>query len=343
VLAYRHGSSDAGAFNTVSYNANFTSTSGILSAQFGLHYINFSEKGYDGAQHGISGGGVALLEFPVAERYDNGIPRAALAPYFGGVPSGFFSGERNTLTVPFVIGFGVPLSPAKAITLTPWYEFALSANLDTTFKPANITVDASDFNGQQVKLDAEKVRELVGEGVDMEFSFVVPMRAGLDVALHLSNVADLNAYSMLSTLGGGFSGDLVTTFGFAFAVRWDNIVPAVLPPEKRLQHEDCGAIEERFRSCPNSRAWTAPHGTPRGVPETVNAPATPPSVPSPNPVPAPAPTQPLPGGASSAPSTPPNTASPSAAPVPVPSAPAPSTPPTTATPESKPPSAAFPE
>ena len=111
VFAYRHGFSEAGDFNTFSYNANFTSTSGRLSAQFGIHYVNFLQDGADARAHGVAGSGVAVLEFPVAGRFDDGVPKAAVALHLGGVPTAYISGERNFLTVPFVLGFGVPLSP----------------------------------------------------------------------------------------------------------------------------------------------------------------------------------------------------------------------------------------
>src|SRR6187551_2203622 len=65
VFGYRHGFSDAGSFNTFSYNANFTSTSGRLSAQFGIHYVNFKEAEADTRAHGVAGSGVAVLEFPI--------------------------------------------------------------------------------------------------------------------------------------------------------------------------------------------------------------------------------------------------------------------------------------
>ncbi|HEY3667426.1 MAG TPA: hypothetical protein VGL19_15570, partial [Polyangiaceae bacterium] len=79
VLAYRHGSSDAGPFDTFSYNANFSSTSGKLSAQFGLHYVNFASQESASTAHGIGASGVALFVFPVAGRYDDGVPKAAIA------------------------------------------------------------------------------------------------------------------------------------------------------------------------------------------------------------------------------------------------------------------------
>ena len=119
VFAYRRGFGSGGSFNTFSYNANFTSTTGRLSAQFGIHYVNYAAPSSAVVAHGVAGSGVAVMVFPITDRYADGVPRAALALHLGGVPTAYISGERNFLTLPFVLGFGVPLSPAKFVTITP--------------------------------------------------------------------------------------------------------------------------------------------------------------------------------------------------------------------------------
>src|SRR6185369_11596560 len=110
---------------------------------FGIHYVNYLQKDVDTRAHGVGGSGVAVLEYPVAGRYDNGVPKVALAFHLGGVPTAYISGERNFLTLPFVFGFGVPLSPSKFVTFTPWYELAISANIDTIVRPEGVTIDSS--------------------------------------------------------------------------------------------------------------------------------------------------------------------------------------------------------
>jgi hypothetical protein len=295
VLAYRNGSGDPGTFNTFSYNANFTSTSGKLSAQFGLHYVNFSDAESDVTQHGFGGGAVALFEFPLGSRYESGVPRTAMAFYLGGVPTGYFSGENNALTLPFVLGLAVPLSPAPFLTLTPWYELAISGNIDTVFRPANVQLTPEMVIGPdgELALDSDLVMEIAAQGIETEFSVAVPMRAGLEAALHLGERTDINVYAMGSTLGGAFSGGFVKTFGVALVFRWDDIVPAVLPAERRLEREDCGAIEQRFRACPLSRNWTPPEARPAAQPPSSTPPAppepaVPPAAPAPPPDPPPA-------------------------------------------------------
>ena len=294
VFGYRHGFSSAGSFNTFSYNANFTSTSGRLSAQFGIHYVNFLEQGADTRAHGVAGSGVAVLEFPVAGRYDDGVPKMAVAFHLGGVPTAYISGERNFLTVPFVLGFGLPLSPVRQLTFTPWYELAISANVDTIVRPEGVTIDSSsvviDPVTRMASLKPGAVQSALAKGVTIDVGVNVPMRVGLEAAIHLGKSVDFNLYGMLSTLGGAFSGQSVKTLGAALVVRWDDIVPAVLPKPVVEEHESCEATERRFRACPISRSWLTPEQ--RGQAAPVPAPTPTPAAPAPSPAPAAPVTQP---------------------------------------------------
>jgi hypothetical protein len=314
VFGYRHGFSDAGSFNTFSYNANFTSTTGRLSAQFGIHYVNSREADADARAHGVAGSGVAVLVFPVADRYDNGVPKVALAMHVGGVPTAFVSGERNYLTLPLALGFGVPMSPTKFLTFTPWYELAMSVNLDTVVKPDGVTIDPATTvepdpnNPGKFRLKDDAVRDALAQGVELDVGVSVPMRVGLEASLHLGKSADLNLYGMLSTLGGAFSGDTVKTIGGALVIRWDDIVPTVLPKPSVEATESCEATEKRFRACPNARHWLSPEQRGQQAPTAV--------VPSPTPTPTQAVT-PAPAPAPEAPAAVP-AASPTSAPTPPP-------------------------
>ncbi|RYZ01366.1 MAG: hypothetical protein EOO73_35840, partial [Myxococcales bacterium] len=309
VFAYRHGFSNAGSFNTFSYNANFTSTTGRLSAQFGIHYVNSKQTGYETRAHGVGASGVAVLEYPVAGRWEDGVPKVALALHLGGVPTAYVSGERNFLTVPFVFGFGVPLSPHKMISFTPWYELAISANVDTIVRPEGVTIDSSsvvfDPQTQTASLKPGAVETALRQGVTIDVGVSVPMRAGLQGTVHLGRSADFDLYGMLSTLGGAFSGESVKTLGAALTIRWDDVVPAVLPPAE-AEAEGCERLERRFRACPSSRHWLTPEQRGQQPPPPAQAPAqgvapvvdvpTPAPVPSSAPPPAP-PSPALPPGA----------------------------------------------
>ncbi|MES1177645.1 MAG: hypothetical protein ABUL62_25195 [Myxococcales bacterium] len=348
VLSYRHGFSDAGPFNTFSYNANFTNTTGKLSAQFGLHYVNFTPKVNDEKAHGVAASGVALFVFPVSGRWEDGVPKAALSFYVGSVPTIYVSGERNYLTIPLTLGFGVPLSPHKAITFTPWFEIAPSANLDTIFKPADITASAGDVtitpdptpdnpNNVKVTVNQSALENAVKKGVTADLSFKVPVRAGLEAGIHVGPSTDFNLYTSLGSLGGGFSGSSVFSFGAGVVFRWDDIVPAVLPVERRLDREGCDAIEGRFRSCPNSREWLSPEQKARLPQSSAPAPATVPVL-APEPSPGSATQKPAPLTPAPIHPTPPPSLAPTA---PAPTAPTPA-PAGQATPTPGPASAAFP-
>lgn len=318
VFAYRHGFSDAGSFNTFSYNANFTSTSGRLSAQFGIHYVNFLQTDADTRAHGVAGSGVAVLEFPVAGRYDDGVPKMAFALHLGGVPTAFISGERNFLTLPFVLGFGLPMAPSRFVTFTPWYELALSTNVDTIVKPEGVTIDSSsvmvDPKTGMASLKPGAVQSALSKGVTIDVGVSVPMRVGLEAALHLGKTADLNLYGMFSTLGGAFSGDSVKTLGAALVLRWDDIVPAVLPKPAPAEGESCEVTERRFRACPNARFWLTPEQ--RGQAPTPPVDPPPAAAPAVTPEPAASSAPPAASAPPAPAAAPPNEALPSAAPGP---------------------------
>jgi hypothetical protein len=254
------------------------------------------------------------------------------------------SGERNFLSIPFVLGFGVPISPAKAITLTPWFEFSPGVNLDTVIHPWKLEdIDPNDYvvNGE-IHLTQDDVEKVVADSVELDVSASVGARAGLDLTLHVSDAFDFTVNTALSSVGTAFSGTRVIYVGGGFVWRWDDIVPAVLPAGKRLLHESCDDIETRFRSCPNSRRWRSP--------EESNAPA--PRAPVLEPVPgagtsiSPAPA-PAPPAARVAPALPPAPSALPPAPSALPPAPsaspaAPPLAPVPATPEPPPSTGAFP-
>jgi hypothetical protein len=297
-LEYQHGIFDGGNFNTVSYHANFSATSGKLSSQFGLYYVNFSEAPPLPTTQGLAGSATAVFSLPVARRYDNGIPATAVDFYVGSAPTALVSGERNYITVPFVLGFGVPISPAKIISITPWLEFSPAVNLDTVIKPYNAVIDnPQDFYDPitgEVNITSEQIQQIMSQSVELEASGTVGARAGVDFALRASDAFDLKVNATLGSVGTAFSGTRVVYLGAGLVWRWDDIVPAILPPDKRLLHESCEDIETRFRSCPSSANWRTPEqlqkelGPPPLAPKAEPAQASPPA-PAANPAPTSAP------------------------------------------------------
>jgi hypothetical protein len=290
LLQYRHGFVSDGGLNSFSYEANFSSTSGKLSAQFGIHYQNYDEAGDDPTQHGMSGSAVALFNFPVAPRYDNGLARAGVAFYVGAVPTALISGERNYLSIPFVLGFGVPITPTRLLSITPWFEFSPGINLDTVIEDFSFeNEDPDDYINLEtntIELDQGDIERVLRESVELDFSFKVGARAGLDLALHASDVFDITANVTLSSIGTAFSGERVIYAGGGLVFRWDSVVPAVLPPEKRLLNESCDDVETRFRSCPNRQRWKSPEELQVAPPAPAALPPPPPPAPEPLPPPA---------------------------------------------------------
>jgi hypothetical protein len=239
------------------------------------------------------------------------------------------SGERNYLSIPFVIGVGVPVTPAKMITITPWFEMSPGVNLDTVIEDFTFEnerpEDYINLATGEIELDQEDIERVLSESVELDLSFAIGARAGLDLALHVSDAVDLTARASLSTVGTAFSGTSVVYLGGGLVFRWDDVVPAVLPPEKRLLSESCDDIEARFRSCPNRQRWRSPEETettPRPdsiVPPTPMPPSAPADLPPvAPPPPAPPPSEPLPIDAAPPPA-PPNTTPPPGASFPLPS------------------------
>jgi hypothetical protein len=320
-LEYRHGFLKGGGFNDVAYNADFSATSGTLSAQFGLHYVNFTAAEGDPTAHGLAATATALFHIPLTQRMDNGLPTAALAFALGSAPTTLVSGSLNYVTIPLILGVGVPLSPAKVITFTPWFELSPSVNLDTEIQPYKF--NPADFAGTagngQVTISSDQVAQIVSDSVKFKTNVKAGARGGLDIALHLSDAVDFAGGVALSSAGPAFAGSTVTYLGGGIVWRWDDIVAAVLPADRRLLHEKCDDIEERFKSCPNSRNWKRPEeapapGTQPLATPPARAPAPPASPPASAPpaaappatnAPAPAAAQPPPAPPAAPPSTPP--------------------------------------
>jgi hypothetical protein len=257
VPAFTIGMLSGGHLDFFSYNANFSSTSGNLSSQFGLHYVNYKENAERSSAHGVSGGAVALYSRPLGERFDNGVPKLALATYFGGVPVAVISGQYNYLSIPLVIGLGLPVSPSKWMTFTPWFEVSPSFNLDTVinsydFSLAGSTSTVDPVTGK-VSISQSDVEKIVKDAVKVNTSFAVGARAGLAFAAHINDLADLNLSASASSVGSTFKGTFVAYVGAGLTFRWDDIVPAVLPGETRVLKESCEVIENRFKQCPTAK------------------------------------------------------------------------------------------
>ncbi|MBN2192802.1 MAG: hypothetical protein JW751_08280 [Polyangiaceae bacterium] len=239
------GSTDLGAF------ANFSSTRGTLSAQFGAHYVGMRE----GSRrfYGVSGTGAAVFVWPLMGRHENGVPRVGLGWSLGVAPAALISGEVNYMTAPLLTALALPLSPTEAVTITPFAEAAPSLNLDSRFQP--VTLDYADYgrfvdlDTGDVRLDSTTAADLFAESASLEFGGGFSARGGVFFDLHLSDRVSFVFKAVVASVGDIGDADAVLHLGGALAWRWDRIVPAVLPASRRLAEEDCADVAERYRAC----------------------------------------------------------------------------------------------
>jgi len=296
VLGLTRAVSGSGAFSALSYNANFSSTNGILSAQFGVHYLTYQSAEGTPVARGASAGGVALISLPLAERYDSGIPRSSFAFYIGGVPTALYAGEINFVSVPLVLGIGVPFSPTPFITIRPWVELSPGLNFDTRIDVDAVSTQDAIDSAMDGNLTREEVEGLIEQGLEIEQDTTLGRRAGVSFAAHLGKRVDLDVNMML---GAGSPGAL--SFGAALVVRWDTLVHELAggagargqTPAEQAEPESCAAIAARYhRTCSDSRPRTPPdrhspasrssdprRRTPRAAPPTRASEPPPPAAP----------------------------------------------------------------
>jgi hypothetical protein len=246
VLGLGRAVSGDGGFTLASYNANFSSTSGILSAQFGVHYVTYEDTDSSPTARGVSAGGVALISVPMSERFENGVARSSFAFYLGGVPTALFSGQLNFISVPLVLGLGFPFSPADSLTFSPWVELSPGLNFDTRIQ--QVSTDSAIQSALDGTLTRQEVEDLVEQGLVITRETTVGTRAGLSLEVHMGERVD---FDLGLLIGAGHPG--AVALGGALVFRWDAMVPGVLSDRDRLEREDCASIEARFRSCPASR------------------------------------------------------------------------------------------
>jgi len=255
----------AGSLTFTGFHANFSSTNGVLSAQFGLSYMTFDNGAGAPLARGVSAGGVALVSLPLSERFANGVPRTAFAFYVGAVPTGLISGELNFISVPLVLGVGLPYSPSPYITLRPWVELSPGLNFDTRIEP--ISTQEAIASAMDGTLTRDEVEDLVEQGLVIEKKTTVGKRAGLSVAAHLGERVDFDVNLLL---GAGRGSALA--LGAGLVVRWDSMVGDLARPEPEPEPEDCRALAARYHErCPLRRRPAPAPGAAAPAPATVPA------------------------------------------------------------------------
>lgn len=268
VFDYRHGFLLGGGFtNTIGYNANFTSTTGKLSSQFGLQYMNLAPDAVDSTLHGAVVSVIALYAFPFGKRYSNGLPKAAFSIYGGVVPTAIFNGEHNYVTFPFTLGLGLEINPIRQISIIPWVEGAPSANLDTIIRYDEFQNRLSEGsiddvkieygpNGEvvDVQVDNAVVDEILEDVVDLEFSVSFRLRAGLSFVLNLGDRVDLQINGSIAQIGNDFSAKPTVFIGSALVFAWDDPPLAILPEEERTKSLSCKSVQSKYVTCGEYKA-----------------------------------------------------------------------------------------
>lgn len=250
-VGFRPGFLSGGHFDVLSYNANFTATNGNLSSQFGLHYLNVRPGTERPVLQGLGATAVAVFSNPIGERYENGVPRSALGVYVGAAPTVLVNGQTAFVSLPLVLGLGIPWAPSESVTITPWIEGSPGVNLDTQIRTATVDLTGVDATvmGSSVTLSDAAVSKILDRTVSFRTSVTFGLRAGLDLGFKLGDSVDLDVSGAVGSLGGALQGTLVGWLGGGLVFRWDKVVPAVLPAERRLRSEDCGDVERQYHVC----------------------------------------------------------------------------------------------
>lgn len=282
-----------------SYASSFSSTSGNIGAQFGVHYINYAESSAAPIAHGGSGTAAFVFSAPLLGRHASGLPKVALGFYVGMAPTLLVSGERNYGWVPLTTGIAAPISPWPFLSIVPSVEAGMGITLDTIVRAPDFTTTAGTVVGPDgsIRFSQADIDRLVADSLRYEIRAAATFRGGLGVAVHLGERIDLGADFGLGNVGTLSEGSLGVFAGAKLQLHWDSVVPAALPARTRLERESCEDVEERFRSCPRSQR--PPEAPPPPAPTPSKAPA------APAPAPAPPPSPPPPADAPPAPPSPP--------------------------------------
>ncbi len=256
-----------GSFRALSYNANFSSTSSLLSAQFGLHYLTYREPDEEAPRaRGVSAGGVALFTIPLSERHASGLPETSLGIYVGGVPTLLVALERNYLSVPLVLGVGFPWSPSPLVTLTPWGELSPGLNLDTSLE--EVSTDEAIEAASDGTLTRDEVEDIAEEALQLRTERGMGKRLGLSTEVHLGRAVDINLHV---TIGLGEASAL--GLGTSLTIRWDDVVPGVTGSRDAGRAPSCEQMRDSLRRCPG---MAPPEVRPAG---SAARPAPPPAAP----------------------------------------------------------------
>jgi hypothetical protein len=208
------------SLSVATYNTAFSSTTGRLSSQFGAHALLLSESGVG---VGFAAGAVTMYAVSVGERFANGVPKGATRIYGGVVPTAILGTIGGRVWVPVVLGVARSWSPKPWLTITGFAEAAPGLDFNAVVEPT--AIDTATKSGDV--LSEEQLRELFDKAVTWDIGFGFGWRGGVDVNAHAGDTLDIGL-----RFGAGNVGDKVAWSGrLTFTMRWDDIVPGVLPKQ----------------------------------------------------------------------------------------------------------------
>ena len=218
-FSYLEGLYAGGHMRFASYFTTFSSTTGRLSSQFGLHSLGYGEG--TSSAHGMGGTITGLYAIPLTARKPNGLPWVAIAPYGGLSPAAMVSGDFAAVAIPAHVGLGLPISPLDWLTVTPWLEAAVGLGLELNVDRKAI----DDVANGVTKPENAKASELIRLNSGLYFG----SRFGLNAAFHVGKRIDFQVSGMGNWLSQPTSDGFVFMAGAALLWHWDEVVPGVLP------------------------------------------------------------------------------------------------------------------
>jgi hypothetical protein len=184
------------------------------------------------------------------------------------VPTAVFSGQLNYISVPLVLGVGLPYSPIQELTLRPWVELSPGLNFDTRIEA--VATSEAVQSAMDGTLTRDEVEDLVKQGLKIDRETTLGKRVGLSASGHLGERVDIDVNWML---GAGHAGAM--SLGASLVVRWDAMVGTGGERDAE-EDESCDAIAARYHQhCPLRRPARSP-AAPTGsapVPSRVSPPS----------------------------------------------------------------------
>lgn len=225
-LSYSHVFTPVGSGHVASYLTTFTSTTGQVTADFGVHYLRF-EDAEDGTLNGFSASSMTVFSKAFGPRFKDGVPRAQLLIAPGLVPTAMVGSAGVDIDAPLLLRLAFAGAPARQLSIVPWAEGGVALG----FQGRVNTEAIDDLEEGDLEDPPEGLEDVLG----LDLSVHPFARGGLHLEVHLGRV-DLRAHVAAGMIRGESTYTWSIMGGGSLMIRWDKVVPSVLPvPEPALQ------------------------------------------------------------------------------------------------------------